>query len=416
MYNFNENNIVVGYIKELLHNFNLPTCEVFIPNQTTLYPNTNYIYNNYLIKTRSNVTVGDKKLQIGVNPSGTDNADYVKPYTVGDKILNITKTLKLNSILYDTYTHEYLGNYLRFYRDYFGIDLMMLYNCFSNRLVDDLIYNNFNASDNKYKIYAVPIKFNKKYLVGIDSDTQIELACGLFDDNLQITSVETGSTDDDNSLYNKSYKVLNSMQFMNPIEYSLDNVGLINDELLKKFENCLKLFIKLPAQNRSAISIVEVSAPSAQFKQMVDGNVATMATVKNSNNLEVPSKLSLFKMNDGVSRPFADRLLEFLFGQAIDSNEQIGENIERVQKQLLTPSQYYKNGVRLYGVKNYGVWDNDIRNTCYTATTRAKKLREVCKVVSNEDEPIYSTFNLNTYDITGYVDKDIEQLITVVPD
>ena len=152
MYHFNENNIVAGYIKELLHNFNLPTCEVFVPNITVVYPNTNYIYNNSLIKTESDITIGT------YNDLTLDEYDFVCSYVYGQKIINITKSLKLNSILYDTYTHEYLGNFLRFIRDERGIDLMMLYNCFSNRLVDNLIYTNkFNAEDDQYKIYAVPI-------------------------------------------------------------------------------------------------------------------------------------------------------------------------------------------------------------------------------------------------------------------
>jgi len=481
MYHFNENNIVAGYIKELLHNFNLPTCEVFVPNFTVVYPNTNYIYNNSIIKTHQDVNIStydDLTLYM---------YDFVQPYIYNKPIPNITKVLKLNSILYDTYTHEFLGNYLRFIRDFEGIDLMMLYNCFSNRLVDNLIYNAFNAEDDQYKIYAVPIKLDRKYIIGIDSDAEVEIACGLFNNNLQITSVDTGDSSITNSLYALTHKKFNQTQFNNPFEFEVSSINMANNVLIKDYENSLKLFIKLPAQNKSSISVVEVSGSVNQFKQGVDGNITNIALLPSYKG-ELPSKLSLFKMNDSISYPFADRLLEYLFGQAITPNEQIGENIERVQKQLLSPTQYYRNGVRLRHVGYYGVWDNEIRNTVYKALSikKNKSVVNTEKIVNiplnqsadfnddgvvdmddayyllyhiefgAEDYPLLNEFpptvvqgdlngdgvvdeddvlylqnylsapsytELNAvktaassfiYDITGYIDKDVESLITVV--
>ena len=411
MYHFKENNIVTGYIKELLHNFNLPTCEVFVPNRTVVYPETNYIYNNILIKTNSSVSVGT------YDELTLDMYTFVMSYVYGCKIPNITKTLKLNTILYDSYTHEYLGNYLRFLRDKKGIDLMMMYNCFSDRLVNNLLYTNkFNAEDPQYKIYAVPIKFDRNYLIGIDSDSEIELVCGLFDDSLQITSIETGDpAKDDNSLFKASYRNISSSQFNNPFEYSVSSVNLVNKEVVKKYESCLKLFIKLPAQNISSISIIEVTGSPSQFKQQIDGGLAEMTITKDGVS-EYPTKLSLFKINDNVSYPFATRLLEYLFGQAIAADEQIGENIERVQLQLISPAQYLKNGVRLNRITNFGVWTDTIREVVYQASLKGKSPRELKYIVDGQDVVAKTKFIDNNYDLTGYIDKDVESLITVVAD
>lgn len=391
-YHFNENNLVAGYIKELLRTFPLPTCQVFIPGQTELYPNTHYIYKNELILTNSNIT--DNTYVLDQN-----SYKYIQSYRLGQSILNITKTLKMKSIYYDTYTHEYLGNFLRFYRDYTGVDLMMLYNCFSDHLVDNLYYHynvetktGFNTQDTNFKVYAVPVKFNRKYLIGLDCDTPVEVACGLFDGETQVTAINT------DALYSETYQRITRIGFTNPVEFSTQ---LQVDQALKSYEPCLCLFLKLPANNTSSISIIEVVGSSGQFRQAVDGTIASVRISKESGEIEYPSKLSLFKMNDTVSYPFADRLLEYLFGSAITSQEIIGDNIGRVQQQLLSGKQMQQNGVRLPDYKYYGVWSPGIRTTCYGAAQRVKR---------------GNRFVDRVYDITGYVDKDIEQLITVVND
>lgn len=74
MINFNEQHIIAGYIKQLLTSINLPN------------------------------TAGDG--WAGVNqPAYYDNK----------KILNYQRNYKGFSNIYDSYTHEVLGDYLRFY-------------------------------------------------------------------------------------------------------------------------------------------------------------------------------------------------------------------------------------------------------------------------------------------------------------
>ena len=110
------------------------------------------------------------------------------PYTYGQKILNYTKNLQIQNTVYDSYTHEYLGDYLRFHRDFANINLMPLYNCFSNRACPHLdlsftLGNNYEVKfktdqsleTTLYKYYMVPVKFFKNYTIAIDSSASIEL-------------------------------------------------------------------------------------------------------------------------------------------------------------------------------------------------------------------------------------------------
>ncbi len=165
MHKFNDTGIFTGYIKQLLKEFNLPKIKVY----TKKYQD---YFNKYgvehpeilgtLVGTGQKVTgdtpkylypatiryipyIKDGKLQEYIDEEwhvvGFRNHNKMRhehSYTYGDKLLNYTKNLKVQNNIYDSYTHEYLGDYLRFKRDYLNIDLMPLYNCFSNRVCEKL--------------------------------------------------------------------------------------------------------------------------------------------------------------------------------------------------------------------------------------------------------------------------------------
>lgn len=99
MFNFESQHILTGYIKQLLASFNLP---------------------KYINEEEGYIITKDY------------NYYYNKP------VKNYTKNLQVQNNIYNSYTHEYLGDYLRFQRDYNHLDLMPLYNCFSNKLVSNL--------------------------------------------------------------------------------------------------------------------------------------------------------------------------------------------------------------------------------------------------------------------------------------
>lgn len=62
-------------------------------------------------------------------PTDTRYFKIIKPYVEGMHYNGITTNYTSNSSTYDSETHEYFGNYLRWYRDLHDIDLMPYYNC-----------------------------------------------------------------------------------------------------------------------------------------------------------------------------------------------------------------------------------------------------------------------------------------------
>ena len=190
-----------------------------------------------------------------------------KDYVFGIKDLNYTKNLIIQNAIYDSYTHEYLGDYLRFLRDYRQLDLMPLYNCFSNRLCPRLqlsfsigqaeneVAVEFDTSDPKYKIYMVPIKFFKKYTIAIDSSAAVELCCGLYGKYQEQSSKYT-------DISKQTYKCYNNMLFRTPVLYDPTEklnkfLGPADKTELAQREQDLKLFIKVPFNNESSVVVLE---------------------------------------------------------------------------------------------------------------------------------------------------------------
>ena len=188
-------------------------------------------------------------------------------YSYGQKLLNYTKNLKIQNTVYDSYTHEYLGDYLRFQRDFLDINLMSLYNCFSNRACPHLdisfdLTNKYKAifktdqsfETTLYKYYMVPVKFFKNYTIAIDSCASIEVCCCIYD--------EYHNKDVDFSELPKlTYQCFSDLQFKAPVCYSkLQNLTslVLNQDLdLCQHEADLKLILKIPATNKSSIVILE---------------------------------------------------------------------------------------------------------------------------------------------------------------
>ena len=346
---FNDNSLIVGYIKELLHSFNLPMIPVYT-DDTVLYNDRVYIKDNYVCK----YVDGDFK--------------RIMSFAYDVPVLNLTKNMIINSSIYDKYTHTYLGEYLRFLRDYRKLDLMGMYNCFTDEQLSrveyklDIVKNSkdmfseegdviktkntfsINTYKNDFLYYSIPIKFNQIYTIGLNCDSGFEVACILYND------VFISSTPDE--LVSQSYMKINGCTMNDP--FIFDTHFSCAEDLWRK-EKDLRMVIKLPRNFRSTITVLEGNfMPCAN---VVDGNFTVDIRDGIDHSSEVYwSKNSLLEVGHDDVVPFADRLIEYLLWNVITNIDFIDANIEKVQERI------YK-GMSLHGV--YGIWDEELKKEIY---------------------------------------------------
>ena len=383
MLKFNNQHIITGYIKQLLANFNLPK---YYKYDWPLTKKPNYYYN--------------------------------KP------VLNQTKNFEIRSNIYDTYTHEYLGEYLRFQRDYNHINLMSLYNCFSNSQPAglELIFNlendlqvSFTTEEVNTKIYMVPVKFGTTYTIALDSDTPVELCCGRYG-KYYYTNDETLKVE------KQTYKKFNKLSFTNPILFTITSEDISDFDY--EHEQDLKLFIKMSLENNSSIAILEgnylnyndsyisykngiIDKKSNQFvvnfRPVVDQKEVDFFDSQYEEFKPI-SRLQLLTLNTEVSYPFADALVEYLTGMAVTNEDELIDNILRIQEVMKL--NYISTGDSTDKEKNAfinfdtpGAWSDKMRAILYTDRFNSPN--------GNGKAGTLNTFDLNC-DNLGYLDKIAE--------
>ena len=176
MFKFDNSHIFTGYLKQLLSSVNIPTCKIYTKEfadylkqhgkedpriiesfDTATYiksgskshaaTRVNYLKNNELYHYFWNYDQGNSEL-------GRRNTYWASSsnlfYNSGKNMPGLTRVLNSTGNVYDAATHEYLGDYLRFLRDYHGINLMSLYNCFNNKV------HRMFGTDRLYKTSRLP--------------------------------------------------------------------------------------------------------------------------------------------------------------------------------------------------------------------------------------------------------------------
>lgn len=442
MLKYNNNHIFTGYLKQLLSSFNLPACKVYTkefaeylekhgeedPRVLKSFDNINddrlavrisYLKNNELYHYFWKQTNQATRL-------GLDTAHWKRSADVhysNDKFIpGLTRHLKSPGIAYDTKTHEYLGDYLRFLRDYYNVNLMSLYNCFTDKIYNNVYFNFllnpkaakdeqvtalFDAQEPEYRLYALPVKLFSEYTIAVDCDQGIEMFCGLYN-----TALDMSAKAED--LAARTYQRVHKTLFKQPFLYNKlcakywsDDTDFISSENGNKIgirtdiftrwdltcrEKDLKLFIKVPVSCRSSITVLEgdfrsyndcVYAPANGTWKYTNNhcvlNFNTRDSIDLNNYAFSPiSKLQLLELNTGESYPFADRLIEYLSGSAITSIDEIPDNIKRVQRVMNQNNYYFMID---------GLWEDKMQNIIYDYIMNSGPVEAIIVGDDKENDP-----------------------------
>lgn len=308
--------------------------------------------------------------------------DIVDLYEEGVPISGVTEDFMSTRGFYDADTHKKLGDYLRFLRSTYDLDLMSLYNCFCNLYVDniDLSSNRLEERKNtKYKVTLVPAKFNRTYTIAMNSDSPIYIKPVLYDGKLIRDS--NGKFVYDNKY--TSIKKLGYTTFTQPFNLSIGNT----DPEAQALEKRLFLAIQIPVTISTPIVVLEGEFKNHNSVQVYDNKIFT-STIEPYVNKVLTSKASLLNLPPtsvqlDTSPTFSDRLIEYLVRHTIDCREPLSENIIRV-----TDAFGHKVGYE-------GSWSTELRGKIFSAYMELQNIKQ----------------EFYFEDILGYIDKDIEDAL-----
>lgn len=202
---------------------------------------------------------------------------------------------------YDSTTHEKLGEYLRALRDMYELNLMPLYNCFSNNLLDAHLVkvkrkdwertNIIQTSARKEtKIYKVPIRFNTDYTICMENVGLTTLAPAFiknehllqanntnFGNNIDITSKYIGMHSEQciHNYANLTYKQPIKVRFNNKPEQIKEEIEYIDSADINKGlnESTLEVYFIHDPSIDSANFITRVNADYVVYYDTITNTI-----------------------------------------------------------------------------------------------------------------------------------------------
>ena len=375
MQKFDVNTLESQYIQSLLYDTWVPTVPVFshVPDkaeieqlklkasQTIVTPNNTYVINE------------NKELE------------FVDHYVFGKFYPNITSNYHSRESYYSTSMHEALGRYLRFVRDLTDLDLLPLYNCYSNKYLHNqqlslitvegknlVTINQSTDTD----IILIPVQNNKKYQLS-------------FDARGAVVYYTTFLYDGESFLQDSHSNTLTRIDtsFSAPVTVDIAVEGLTWEQ-----QRYLHLAIQVPTDLTSSIVVVE------RFGKF-----------------DVFQNLQLTARNRHYQFAYSDKLFSYLLGHVIVPNYEFQTSIEELQDKLCSESFLTKFGSKVGAknreevLKNYPNWITG------TFTTGEGSLQHFIYNAFRNEELLYNDTHMYEpiRDFAGYIDADVEHLINI---
>ena len=259
---------------------------------------------------------------------------------------------------------------------------MSMYNCFSNEIL----------IGKEYKYIIIPVKHKTKYTIafnGVRYEYLFTYKSTL--DDIEELFTSTNSHEVKKSTFNRPF-LINSEKGLTSQTSSYKNI------YPDFYESNYKLVIRVHKDKNDTITVLEgdytntkncfVPIQANYDKKLLDSKYEKVNIDNFINNLQL---LDPHIGSRNMSYPFADRLIEYLTGMAITPLDNISKNIiDAKYKELLRYTEW-KNKPNIDKIKD--TFDN-IDRLRFLEVMSKNKFR----------------FK-NTYDLLGYVDKEIEECL-----
>lgn len=418
MQQFYTNTIESKFIKDLIATTPLPTIDTLYKGKW-IVPGCYYITDCNIVKANHITDDEDNYEAFQFDPDNfSSQLTVISPYKFDSNYPGLTSTYSSINDGYDSKTHYYLGNYLRCIRDLHDINLMPFYNCYNGEYVTDIFINTSTTTTTANetevtttkhsiiqsdpnvrgkKVISIPVKFGETYSIFVDCGTEVEIMCGFYGNKGYISPTQTpaGEIKTENK-----YVSLKYTSFRDGFTYTTPKP----EKSTYPYTRFFRMFIQLPLNTESSIVVLEgdYTTKNTTYGTYTYNEEEKQLTIdisdfptKVKQNQTLLSDLSLTQIASTVSYAFSDRLIEYLTYNVITGEETITQNISRVQQYASSLINAKLNHTEPFNMLSStpDVWDTKLQTYLFNLAKESKYIQ-------------------NKLDLTGYVDKDVEQVIT----